>query len=319
MKPLKKPKLTKLSFVLPLFIAFSIFALTNCNKGKVRIHGIIDTVQNCSLPYVVYFYPDAEYGNGDVEYTWDFGDGSSSHERTPVKIYKTTGLFQVTLTIKNKKAQESKSIALDLQSESIPIIPKYEWGFAGGGPWVPCPIFFTNLSEHATSYWWDFGDGYFTTDDHPEHLFTTAGEYLVRLGAICNEDTSTVSANITISLPPKDININEILVWLPDEYIGSNIYCEVFTDIHSEAESDVVTNITSFPVTLHVNEELFYFGGDYNNKILAFEIYADNNTSDPIYIFEITFSQIQNAYYPAMLGWDSANDYAAEVYLDYRN
>jgi gliding motility-associated-like protein len=56
---------------------------------------------------------------------------------------------------------------------------------------------FTNLSLHASSYYWDFGDGDFSTDISPTHDFKEDGTYVVNMfvtSDICSKvDTVTQS------------------------------------------------------------------------------------------------------------------------------
>ncbi|MEO1263864.1 MAG: PKD domain-containing protein [Bacteroidota bacterium] len=51
----------------------------------------------------------------------------------------------------------------------------------------PCTVFscirFTNLSQNAVSYHWDFGDGITSTETNPEHAFLQSGVYSVTLTA----------------------------------------------------------------------------------------------------------------------------------------
>jgi len=47
------------------------------------------------------------------------------------------------------------------------------------------PVSFTNLSRHATSYLWHFGDGISSTLRNPVHTYTTTGLYTTTLSA-CN-------------------------------------------------------------------------------------------------------------------------------------
>ncbi|HEY1038082.1 MAG TPA: PKD domain-containing protein, partial [Bacteroidia bacterium] len=63
---------------------------------------------------------------------------------------------------------------------------------------VPLSVNFTNQSLHAVSYEWDFGDGNFSTDEHPAHTFTTPGDYFVTLIAT---DSSTCNIKDTTFLP----------------------------------------------------------------------------------------------------------------------
>ena len=301
-------------FIVLLFLSPA-FLLTNCNKGMVKIYNIIDTVENCSTPYIVNFFPDAEYGNGDVSYEWDFGDGSSSTERNPVHVYENTGLFQVTLTITNKDAKESKTVALDLQEESISIIPYFEMHSAGSHAWAPVEMFFDNYSEHATSYIWDFGDEFSATNENPTHIYTQEGDYTVSLGAICNGDTAFQNRDLTVLPPPNDIYIDQVTVWLPDGFIGTDLYCVVFYSNFTVEESDVY-NVVDFPVVFPIREEIFHFHGDYDDDVLAFEIWEIGNDSEPVYVFTIPMYRIQDNYYPSLLGWENG-DFAAEVTVDY--
>ena len=44
-------------------------------------------------------------------------------------------------------------------------------------------IAFTNTSQNATSYEWDFGDGNSSTEENPAHSYSSAGEYTITLTA----------------------------------------------------------------------------------------------------------------------------------------
>lgn len=44
--------------------------------------------------------------SSQVIYTWDFGDGSQSHDLDPVHIYKAIGKYRVTLTARSQKNNE---------------------------------------------------------------------------------------------------------------------------------------------------------------------------------------------------------------------
>ncbi len=66
---------------------------------------------------------------------------------------------------------------------------------------APLTVYFTDLSENATTWDWDFGDGNTSTDQSPSHTYEDAGVYTVTLVA-SNEataDTMTVEDLITVN------------------------------------------------------------------------------------------------------------------------
>jgi PKD repeat protein len=68
---------------------------------------------------------------------------------------------------------------------------------------------FTNLSEQATSYLWDFGDGNTSTDENPIYSYTATGTYTVSLTATHCDWESTFSQTIEVnqlSLPKHTSN-----------------------------------------------------------------------------------------------------------------
>jgi gliding motility-associated-like protein len=79
--------------------------------------------------------------------------------------------------------------------------------FKTDGPYCGQDIVkFTNLSQQFQTLLWDFGDGNTSTDSDPEHIYTTPGEYTVKLLAInfdaCNIRDSAVQKIIIL---PDDI------------------------------------------------------------------------------------------------------------------
>ncbi len=65
------------------------------------------------------------------------------------------------------------------------------------------PVQFDNLSEKASNYQWDFGDGNLSEAESPVHKYKASGRYTVRLKAINEKGkTKTVEQEISIG-PPK--------------------------------------------------------------------------------------------------------------------
>lgn len=59
-------------------------------------------------------------------------------------------------------------------------------------------ITFTNCSENAESYAWDFGDGNLSNEESPTHAFTSPGNFTVTLVTTANNSSDTISATITV-------------------------------------------------------------------------------------------------------------------------
>ena len=57
---------------------------------------------------------------------------------------------------------------------------------------------FTDASQNATGWNWDFGDGYTSTEQNPEHTFFIAGTHLVSLIVRNVNGTASKGATITV-------------------------------------------------------------------------------------------------------------------------
>jgi PKD repeat protein len=63
-------------------------------------------------------------------------------------------------------------------------------------------VTFTNFSQNATSYMWDFGDGNSSTEKDPVHTYASSGDFTVKLTASNSAGTSSdYSQEITITDP----------------------------------------------------------------------------------------------------------------------
>ena len=61
--------------------------------------------------------------------------------------------------------------------------PSASFTVANDGCVAPCEMVFTNGSQNAASYLWDFGDGNTSAEMHPRHAYTSAGSFTVTLTA----------------------------------------------------------------------------------------------------------------------------------------
>jgi PKD repeat protein len=62
-------------------------------------------------------------------------------------------------------------------------------------------IRFINTSRNADAYQWDFGDGNFSLEQEPSHIYEDAGVFEVILDASNDQGSQTISQSITIHEP----------------------------------------------------------------------------------------------------------------------
>jgi PKD repeat protein len=73
---------------------------------------------------------------------------------------------------------------------------------------APHEVTFENLSLNATTWKWDFGDGYNSPDQNPTHVYTEPGKYTVTLTAFNEygeEDTKIKTQYIDVLSPPPEL------------------------------------------------------------------------------------------------------------------
>lgn len=81
-------------------------------------------------------------------------------------------------------------------------LPKPEFSYSPEkNPEAGDTIRFNNLSRNASAFEWDFGDGGFSSEPEPRHVFADAGIFTVILNAINAEGNQPVSRPITINEP----------------------------------------------------------------------------------------------------------------------
>jgi len=112
-------------------------------------------------------------------------------------------------------------------------------------PAVGQEVFFTNDSQNAREFEWDFGDGFISNEENPSHIYTGTGSFEVSLTAISKSGLTDV-AYLTIDVKIPTLLEIEVREWndeyvvpdasvilyqtLPDWDAEKNSVCEGFTD-----------------------------------------------------------------------------------------
>lgn len=94
------------------------------------------------------------------------------------------------------------SILLPLVLVSCEMSPRAYFSASPGDPVVGEDVWFTNESENAIDFEWDFGDGYTSGETNPIHRFTSTGIYNVRLKVWSSGGlTDVASLDLDVKIP----------------------------------------------------------------------------------------------------------------------
>jgi PKD repeat protein len=152
----------------------------------------------------------ASGATGDV--SWIFGDGTSSAEASPVKVYTPAVDSSYTVTLTNGANQKQYTVSVK-GSTGAPLTGNYTYQYADGtnvnrsAVEPNKPIRFTG-ADQATTYTWDFGDGTPLAQGSPkDYSFTRGGTFSVKLTVARNGVPGTVttaSPTVFTVKPPPD-------------------------------------------------------------------------------------------------------------------
>ena len=163
---------------------------------------IIFTAENTAgcIPLTVNFTDSSQAVAGSV-YTWNTGAGNPPHQGGNFQItYAQAGIYYPELTITTPAPESctaTKKMTDGIQALELPVA---DFKFDPEEPTILNPyVSFVNLSQFATSYVWDFGDGSTSSEENPLHHYNLIGTYEVLLTASNSycEDTALRTLEVT--------------------------------------------------------------------------------------------------------------------------
>lgn len=131
-------------------------------------------------------------------YYWDFGDNSGEfYSNSPryAHTYASAGTYTVGLRVVDgetppRSATSYQSVAvLDPEKPVAPLLPTADFTASVTSGTAPLTVRFTDRSENARSWSWDFGDGTSSTEQNPSHTYAADGCYSITVIA-SNENGS---------------------------------------------------------------------------------------------------------------------------------
>jgi chitodextrinase len=174
-----------------------------------------------------------------VSYDWDFGDGHYSNAANPTHAYTYEGIYTVALTA---HAHDGKA---DMATYTIEVVvhPYADFTVDRLKAQPEEAFRFTNYSDNAVSYEWDFGDGYYSSEINPIHSYADEGNYTVTLTAYAQNGFSdvaylTVDVQYTLlEVTVAEWNTSEVIEYIvPDALV---ILYETYSDWYNDLNSVV--------------------------------------------------------------------------------
>ncbi|WP_440947811.1 NosD domain-containing protein [Methanosarcina sp. T3] len=175
-------------------------------------------VSSGNAPLTVQFNDTSQYATGR---NWDFeNDGTvDSSTQNPVHVYSTEGTYTVKLTAINANGTVSKTATITVYApaQSVPPVANFSANITSG--YAPLSVQFTDLSQNAASWSWDFdNDGTRDSDlQNPVHVYEVPGDYTVNLRVSNGNGTSSKTDTIVVM---EAENVNS---WLPVADFSANV------------------------------------------------------------------------------------------------
>ncbi len=157
-----------------------------------------NAASGCSAPQTINFQNQST-GTGPLTYQWTFGDGGSSFVQNPSYTYNSAGTYNVQLIIINSNgcrdtAFHTAAVTIGaVQADfTIPTV------ICGGSAFT-----FINTSAPApVSSFWTFGDASSSTALNPVKIYSSPGNYIVKLVSDFGGCTDTKTKMITVLAKP---------------------------------------------------------------------------------------------------------------------
>jgi PKD repeat protein len=163
-------------------------------------------------------FSDLSGGNPDSWY-WDFGDGNHANVQHPAHVYETGGFYSVKLVISD--ALQADSIT---RENFIHVRDTLDADFTADTTIITIDkrVYFTDLSKgNPESWFWNFGDGFASNLQNPNHKFKFTGTFSITLRISRNDSTDFETKTDFIKVIPNlvaDFSVDTIYA-VPGEII----------------------------------------------------------------------------------------------------
>jgi gliding motility-associated-like protein len=244
-------------------ITTSSFACLDTAMATIKVHPSPDA--SFGVNPVSQMFPDRTVAltnttpAGNWDYTWDFGDETSSTDRNPGDhSYPSPDKYAIKLIVTGEHCADSAILMIEIKphppvAEFKPIEPGC----------MPLTVQFENTSTYCTSFLWEFGDGAVSSKPDPAYTYYEPGVYKIKLTVWGDGGTDTYSTvndvwilpNAFFEIAPRFVYVNDQAVHFFNLSDNGDTYEWDFGDGTTSEEFNpehLYTKEGSFDVTLNV-------------------------------------------------------------------
>lgn len=136
-------------------------------------------------------FTDASTGN-ITSWSWDFGDGTTSTETSPLHTFRIAGTYTVKLTVTGPGGSNTMTRTGYITVPAAAPTAEFSGSPTSGA--MPLTVNFTDLSVGSITGWgWSFGDSSTSTSQNPSHTYAHPGVYTVALGVTGSQGTASIT------------------------------------------------------------------------------------------------------------------------------
>lgn len=182
------------------------YFLTNQNNCKDSVITTVTVLPRATAAFTINNATQCISGNSFVfnsststnanQFAWSFGDGTTSTQNNPTKIYGAVGSYTVKLII------TSPTNCKDSISQVITVVNSPALNFNTASTACSLSVGLTNTSLNATTFTWLFSDGTTNNEVNPTKIFATAGTYTIKLIGGNGSCVDSISRTITVTTKP---------------------------------------------------------------------------------------------------------------------
>lgn len=180
------------------------------------------TTEDICLGDTAFFFDSSYTINGNiVSWQWDFGDTSgASNQQNPYYIYNYSGTYSVMLIVVNSNS-DTDTVFHNITVHPLPVA---DFTFITN----LLTVDFTDASQGAASWYWDFGDAATDTLQNPSHIYGSDGSYIVTLIVTSSfgcTDTVTDTVDVIGTDVPEAQMLKDVAIY-PNPVINGSIFLD---------------------------------------------------------------------------------------------